>query len=215
MIGKDVEFILFMPVMPPFLNCRSKTSHIIDPLSDRLNPENLSIQEMAQVNNIWLESVADEPDTIENGMAVLVDMKDISWKLYKWFTPANSKLSGRSTGLTPLKNFVIHIVNISPMCTALLGVIAPFFSASLRNKFCLHFNDMSLLHKCLGREVLPEEYGGLKKLDYEKIYGNLYKMDGYFPKEIRFEEEGDDEAPKNVLKHRIYENNQQIIAALD
>lgn len=186
---------------------------------DRLNPDTLSIQEMAQINNIWLESIADELETIENGMVVLLDMKDISWKLYKWFTPANSKLSGRSTGLTPLKNFVIHVVNISPMCTALLGMVSPFFSASLRNKFCLHFNSMSLLHKCLGRDVLPEEYGGLMKLDYDKIYRNLYKKGDYYPKEIHVEGEVEIrsvcQVQKNVLNNRIYENNKQVIAALD
>lgn len=77
---------------------------------------------------------------------------------------------------------------------------------------------MSLLHKCLGKEVLPEEYGGLKKMDYDKIYRNLYKMDDYSPQDIHFEREEDyitEKFEKIAFKDNIYLDNQQIIAALD
>ncbi|XP_063697727.1 uncharacterized protein LOC134828676 [Culicoides brevitarsis] len=185
-----------------------------------MNPDEISLQDMATLHYMWLESIADEPETIENGMAVLLDMKNTSWKLCKWFSPSNSKLSGKFTGLTPLKNFVVHMVNCSTACTTLMGMLSPFFSAELRSKFCLHFKDLSLLHKCLGKEVLPEEYGGNQKLDFDKLIQKLYKSkkiieNGNILREKTKNERNAEINKENAKKCSDRKSNQQIIAALD
>lgn len=60
------------------------------------------------------------------------------------------------------------------------------------------------MHECLGREILPEEYGGLHKLDYEKIYARLYKVNNCSSEKLWFLEENGEEEPiihkKSCLK---------------
>lgn len=46
------------------------------PLLDRMNLDEFNIQEMAKLDIIWIESIADEVETLNNGAVVLFDMKE-------------------------------------------------------------------------------------------------------------------------------------------
>lgn len=42
---------------------------------ERMNTDEVTIEEMAQVDDIWMEMIYDEPETLENGLVFLIDMK--------------------------------------------------------------------------------------------------------------------------------------------
>lgn len=159
-----------------------------------MNADVLSMAQVAQIDNVWFEMVFEELETLENGVSVLMDLKGLSWKVMKWFTPYNSMLSSRFANLTPLKHLDFHIFNTSNLLNTLINMTFPFFSQSLKEKMHFHHDNLDVLHQYLGRDVLPEEYGGPKgkKLDLHKIYRNLFDASHYYPKEIWFlkEEEG-------------------------
>lgn len=166
----------------------SLIEHFSIPLKGHMNADVLSMAQVAQVDNVWFEMVLEEMETLENGVSVLMDMKGMSWKVLKWFTPYNSMLSSRFANLTPLKHLEFHIVNTSNLVNTLISMTFPFFSQSLKEKMHFHHDNMEQLHQYLGRDILPEEYGGPKgkKHDLEKIYRNLFNASQYYPKEIWF-----------------------------
>lgn len=47
--------------------------------------EEFSIPDMAKLDMIWIESIADEKETINNGAVVLFDMKELIILFYIWF----------------------------------------------------------------------------------------------------------------------------------
>uniref|UniRef100_A0A336MUA3 CSON005282 protein n=1 Tax=Culicoides sonorensis TaxID=179676 RepID=A0A336MUA3_CULSO len=153
-----------------------------------MNPDNLSMANASRIDNIWFEMVMDEIETLQNGASVLIDFKNISWKVVKWFTPMNSMLLSRFANLTPLKHLDFHIINTTPFINTLVNLTFPFFSQSLREKIHFHHDNLEQLHEEFGKDFLPEEFGGPKgkTLDLEKIYKNLFAADKYYPKEIWF-----------------------------
>lgn len=153
-----------------------------------MNADALTMAQVAQIDNVWFEMVFEEIETLKNGVSVLMDMKGTSWKVLKWFTPHNSMLSSRFANLTPLKNLDFHIINTSNLLNSLINLTFPFFSKSLKEKIHFHHDNLDFLKEYLGRDILPEEYGGPKgtKLDLEKIYRNLFNANHYYPKEIWF-----------------------------
>lgn len=84
------------------------------------------------------------------------------------------KIASRYAGFMPLKYVEIHIINTSSICNLLIAVSFPFLSDGLKERIHFHRSNMKSLHKYLGSEVLPKEYGGEKNLNYRAIYSRLY-----------------------------------------
>lgn len=55
-------------------------------------------------------------------------------------------------------------------------------------QFHFHRNDMTLLHEFVGKDCLPEEYGGPpgKKVDYDKSYKFLLDRESVLDENIKY-----------------------------
>lgn len=118
--------------------------------------------------------------------------------------PQNMKIASRYAGFTPLKYVEIHVVNTSSICNLLLAVSFPFLSDGLKQRIHFHRSNMRSLHKYVGRDVLPVEYGGEKKLNFRSIYSRLYEAHKCQPTKKRwfyaFREEKNDFPIENLME---------------
>lgn len=141
----------------------------------------------AQLDDMWLECMLCEPETQINGISVIMDCKDIPLTiLTKWLKPSYIKVGTYKADLLAVKNFDVHIVNASPIFDACMTIIQPFFSRKMKDQIekQLHWhkkNNWPSLHEHLGRDALPEEYGGPdgQTVDYEKLYQYLYEREDF------------------------------------
>jgi hypothetical protein len=140
------------------------------------NVKNLEVYDMAQLDDLWFEFFLSEPETIKNGVCVLIDGNGFNWKLLKFFAPSNVKVGSQKTELLPLKNIEFHVVNTSAVINAATQLLYPFLNKDIKNKIFFHYNNYETLHAHLGRECLPAEYGGEGgKIDFDDLYGVLFK----------------------------------------
>lgn len=143
----------------------------------QMDTDEVTIEEMGQIDTIWFESVYDEPKTMENGVTVIIDMKGASWKILKWFTPQNSYYSSVFAEVAPLKSYDIHLINTSPFVYKLAKVVLPFMMQCVKEKIHFHSSDLTTLHEMIGRDCLPEQYGGPEGnvINYVELKRNLYR----------------------------------------
>ncbi|KAK4879702.1 hypothetical protein RN001_007848 [Aquatica leii] len=135
----------------------------------------MSAQQSAWVDELWLELVMDEPETQATGVSVILDMKDYSWRMFKWLTISNIKFGTKKADLYPCKELVYHVVNTSTLINASVKLIWPFLSAKLKERFHFHFDNWESLHKHISPNVLPPEYGGTgSELNFKKLNQWLY-----------------------------------------
>uniref|UniRef100_A0A336KUT1 CSON000542 protein n=1 Tax=Culicoides sonorensis TaxID=179676 RepID=A0A336KUT1_CULSO len=157
--------------------------------ANRVNLEEFSMEEKIQMDSLWFDMVCNELETIENGVSVIIDMKGVPWNTVRWFTiPQNIKISSRYAGFTPLKYVEIHILNTSPLANVIIAVSFPFLSEGLKERIHFHRANMKSLHKYVGKDCLPREYGGQKKLNFGSIYSKLYKAYNCNPSDRWFDE---------------------------
>lgn len=163
----------------------NRTYTHFNPSSQKGNTHpSLSPQVSAQLDDMWLEYMLCEPETQINGISVIMDCKDIPVTiLTKWLKPSNIKVGSAKADLLAVKNFDVHIVNTSPTFDACMAIIRPFLSRRMKDQIeqQLHWHKKNWpsLHEYLGRDALPEEYGGPdgQTVDHEKLYQYLYEKE--------------------------------------
>ncbi|RZF48643.1 hypothetical protein LSTR_LSTR010733 [Laodelphax striatellus] len=125
--------------------------------------------EMSQVDDIWLEAVMDEPETQKNGIVFIVDMKGLSWKFMKYFTPTNVKIGSMKAETIPLHSIQFHVINTGMLLNGMVSLVFPLLSTATKESIFFHKSSLESLHKHINPESLPKEYGGtLPPLDYDK-----------------------------------------------
>lgn len=121
---------------------------------------NATINEMCNFDELWIESVADEPETQKNGISCILDMAGYSWKLLKWLTPRNIRISTKISQKYPLKSICFHVINSSMLLNASVALIFPFLDAEFKSNVHFHYQNWPSLHEFIDPEYLPREYGG-------------------------------------------------------
>lgn len=108
---------------------------------------NSSVPEQAQIVEVWLESIMDDPITQANGLSTIIDLNGYSWRLFKWVTPTNIKMVAKRVDTYPVKELLLHIVNTSFLLSATLKLIWPFLNDRLKNmvSFWANFNNYLFL----------------------------------------------------------------------
>ncbi|XP_063698369.1 alpha-tocopherol transfer protein-like [Culicoides brevitarsis] len=135
----------------------------------------IKASDMAQLDDLWFNTILDEPETIEKGVSVIIDMKNASWRIMKLLSPGNIKTAATSADLTPISHMEFHIVNSSAILNSAVTLIFPFLGQRLKDQVHFHHSNMKSMHEFLGRECLPEEYGGEpgSKIEYEQLHKQL------------------------------------------
>ncbi|XP_063709162.1 alpha-tocopherol transfer protein-like [Culicoides brevitarsis] len=167
-------------------------------------PENdLSIANALQIHNAWLEMVLYEPETIVNGVSIILDMKDVTWSFIRWFTSSMASMASKLAGIAALRHLSIHVINTNSATATLANCVLPFTGQRIRNLIRVH-NNLKTLHDELGRECLPSIYGGPETniLDYKKILENMYVTFNTHPKKCMQRMKCE---PEVILKTNLHE----------
>lgn len=85
----------------------------------------------------------DEPETRSKGVAIIIDVKDLSWNIMRWFTPSLMKIGSRKMDLFPCKELIYHIVNTSMFVNMLTKLVWPFLPARVTKKVSSYFYQLS------------------------------------------------------------------------
>uniref|UniRef100_A0A336LCW5 CSON008898 protein n=1 Tax=Culicoides sonorensis TaxID=179676 RepID=A0A336LCW5_CULSO len=135
----------------------------------------IKASDLAQLDDLWFNTILDEPETIEKGISVVIDMKNASWRILKLLSPGNVKVAAQSADITPIKHMEFHIVNSSAILNSAVTLVFPFLGQRLKDQIHFHNSNMKSMHDHLGYDALPEEYGGEKgyKVEYESLYKRL------------------------------------------
>ena len=68
----------------------------------------------------------------------------------------------------------MHLLNLPAMLEGLLNMMMSFAKDKMKRRFHIHRkNDLSALHEAVGKEVLPEEFGGTNGRIQDHIGYNL------------------------------------------
>ncbi|KAF5274934.1 hypothetical protein FQR65_LT04275 [Abscondita terminalis] len=98
----------------------------------KIRTEVSSPPQETQIIELWVEYLAEDYKTQSNGISVILDMKDYSWKLFRWLSPTNIRIAVRKIDTYPLKEVVIHVVNTSFLLNASLKLIWPFMNERIK-----------------------------------------------------------------------------------
>ncbi|KAF2899221.1 hypothetical protein ILUMI_06953, partial [Ignelater luminosus] len=144
----------------------------------KMDAINSNPAEQSKILDMWLETIMDDPITQANGLSAIVDMNGYSWRLFRWFTPANMKFIAKKMDRYPFKELLLHIVNTSFLLSATIKLIWPFLNDKIKNMFKFHFDNWPSLHEYINPDVLPTEYGGNgPDIDFEKSIQVLLDQD--------------------------------------
>ncbi|XP_063702006.1 clavesin-1-like [Culicoides brevitarsis] len=145
--------------------------------ASKMDTSEVTIEEMGQIDTIWFESILDEAETQQNGVTIIIDMKDVKWRLFKWLTPQNSYYSSVFAEVAPVKAYDIHLVNTSNFVYKFMKIVMPFMMKGVLRKMNFHSSDLRTLHEALGRDCLPPQYGGPAEnaINYDELRRKLYK----------------------------------------
>ncbi|KAF5300280.1 hypothetical protein FQA39_LY11137 [Lamprigera yunnana] len=98
--------------------------------------------------------------TLENGVAIIIDVRNFPWKLIQWLTPNNIRMMAKLLECYPTKELIIHVVNKSHLVQIGVKIVWPFLSEQRKKMIHFHFNDWESLHEHVDPKNLPQEYGG-------------------------------------------------------
>lgn len=76
----------------------------------------------------------------------------------------------------PMKTHAIHILHQSWIFDVMFAMFRPLLDANMQSRIFFHGDDMSSLHKHIGKTHLPKKYGGTREeLKYYKWIDSLSK----------------------------------------
>lgn len=155
----------------------------------KVDANTTSAKEQAQIDQMWFESVLEDPETQATGISVIIDMSGYSWKLFRWITPTVLKMTGKTAEIYPCKEFVYHIVNTSFWVNATAKLFWPFLSQDIKKQIKFHFENWPSLHEHISPDVLPKEYGGTgSDIDFEKLNQWLYDQDSKIGERMKYQQ---------------------------
>ncbi|KAG5674890.1 hypothetical protein PVAND_004835 [Polypedilum vanderplanki] len=170
----------------------------------------MSLYDLALLDDLWFEAMLNENETIENGIVVLVDMSGYSWKMLKWLAPTNVKVASTKAELLPLKQMEVHVVNSSALMNTAISLVFPLLSQSIKDQVHFHYQNFSSLHEYIGIEVCPDIYGGLQKLEFCDLNNYLYKHEDYLNKSLTY---GFIKSPSEVVKDKKKQKKESLVIA--
>lgn len=131
-----------------------------------------------------------EASTQINGIVIIMDFDGLSLKQVRALSPSFSKLLLTFIQeAVPLRMKEVHIIKQPFIFNMVWTLFKPFIGEKLKSRLEFHGHDMKKLHKYIGPEHLPKNYGGhMPALDYgsrewypciEKYFDHISKWNTY------------------------------------
>lgn len=88
----------------------------------------LTVFDAAQMDDMFYECMMSEYETQQKGMVVIFDFHDFPWSSMKWAHPKYARAGAAKSELIPIKQLYFHIVNTSPLLSAVIKAVKPLLS---------------------------------------------------------------------------------------
>jgi CRAL/TRIO domain len=107
--------------------------------------------------------------------------------MLKWLAPGNVRIASTKADLLPLKSMEMHVVNSSSLINTAINIVFPMLSQSIKDQVFFHYQNYPSLHEHLGREVLPQCYGGVREnVNFDELNAYLYNHENYLNKCLNY-----------------------------
>lgn len=87
---------------------------------------NTEFTDASLLDDILMQILLSDPLTQQNGISAIADCKGLSSSILKWLIPRNCKVGAAKLESLPVKEWVIHVVNMGPILKACIMLIKPF-----------------------------------------------------------------------------------------
>lgn len=125
------------------------------------DPNLYSLEVVYRAFLLSLEKLLEDKQNQSQGFIVIVDWTNFTLRQSSHLTPKTLKLM--IEGLQdcfPAQFKAIHFIAQPWYVEAALAVIKPFLKEKTRNRIKLHGGNLSTLHECITKDILPTELGG-------------------------------------------------------
>lgn len=128
------------------------------------NPDVCSLEAMYKPCTLAWEHALEEAETQVNGIVALVDLDGGSLKHVASMSPAHAfKIVYCVQECFPMRLKAIHVVNQPLFFTLLLRFLKPLVKNKFFQRLHQHGRNYASLHEYIPREILPQEYGGVRE----------------------------------------------------
>ncbi|XP_060518924.1 alpha-tocopherol transfer protein-like isoform X2 [Cylas formicarius] len=176
----DNEVFVFLPT-------RSKTGGriMIINCGKKWDPKLVKLEDMFRSIMVAIEIAMLEPKTQVGGVNVILNMEGLGLHHVYQFSPSMAKLIiDWVQECAPVRLRGLHVVNQPFVFNVLFAIFKPFLGEYIKKRLSFHGSDRPSLAEKIGREGLPEKYGGTADIpDYP---GSLFSdMLFYYEEEFR------------------------------
>ncbi|OWR51027.1 hypothetical protein KGM_201346 [Danaus plexippus plexippus] len=152
---------------------------------ERWNPREVPLKEVFRGIQLGLEGAMVEPRTQVCGVAVVLNMKGLSFSQIMQFTPSFAKMVvDWIQDCIPIRLKGVHVINQPYIFSMLFAIFKPFLREKLRSRIFFHGSDKESLLKHIQPGSLMRRVGG--DLPDDDITGEvLWKMLNHYEDEFR------------------------------
>lgn len=134
-----------------------------------VDPSKCTVFDVIRLDDMWLESMMDDPLTQAKGFSIVIDIKGYSFGLFRWLIPSTLQFGMKKVDCLPVADIKYHVVNTSFLLDASLKIVWPFLPSRIKESIKFHSNNWDSLHKYIDSSYLPPEYGGTADIDYDEL----------------------------------------------
>jgi len=154
-------------------------------------------------NYMCLEAMGREPKTQIAGMVAVVDMAGFGlYHMMQMSVDYVKDMVAMVQNSFPIRFREIHIVNESYLFDMVFALVKPFLTDKISNRIRFHGADMTSLHRCVPKEILPAQYGGDQPaFDNSRLKAAIEKMEDFFTALMNYG------YSDNIVPQEVYERD--------
>ncbi|XP_066295914.1 alpha-tocopherol transfer protein-like [Branchiostoma lanceolatum] len=129
---------------------------------DKWDPVVIKLADIFKAGFLLMEKIIEEEETQVAGVTFIEDLAGMTANhVYYASSPTLMyKGYGAFQNAFPCRIKGVHYLNESPLFDGVFAIIKPVLSEKIKSRIRMHGKVYSTLHECLGKHVLPPEYGG-------------------------------------------------------
>ncbi|ESO83200.1 hypothetical protein LOTGIDRAFT_133798 [Lottia gigantea] len=134
---------------------------IVRPGKCKWNPNEAPVNDMFKTLYLTLSKVIEDEEIQIHGLAVIVELGEISWTHAKAISPLYAKrMSGLLQEAFPARIKSIHYVNEPVFFDVIFAIIKQFLKEKILKRLHFHGKNVTELHEYIDPQYLPEEFQG-------------------------------------------------------
>nr|XP_039256143.1 alpha-tocopherol transfer protein-like [Styela clava] len=154
---KDTVAIGYVYVLPH----KDKDGVSVMIYRDGLLTDDVDVYSLLALFMLGLERMLEDEAFQIDGLSIIEDMKDLSFKVIVKFTMSvMRKMMFMIQDAMPIRYKLMHLVNEGTFYDAMFKMIKPFLKKKMKERIVLHGTNFTKLHEQIDPEYLPGYLGG-------------------------------------------------------